>query len=206
MIAKDLIDFLNDTGPLEREVDKKFTSEKVYDSLLEEEEQRRQQREEIRQRKRTRMPMMENMNLEEGDNMDGMTVERTTNFSRTVKEENVTDIRLSDKELFDLISKLQKQEITVDEYLSQKFDKDVLTENKRSENMELLENVKRYNGIPVLMQDTDRSLVGAPQHNVEALKFLNIRMAPNNVHLTFDTKSGEEQMKNRNLKEAVVVK
>ena len=199
---------MNESGPLERKVDKEFTSDKVYESLLEEEEQRRQQKEEARQRKRRRMPMIENMGVGEdgdvGNNMDGMTVERTTNFSQATKEEDVTDIRLSDKDLFDLLHNLQENKTTADSHLSEIA---FTNEEERNENINLLENMKRYSGIPVLMQDTDKSLIGAPQDNVEALKFIKVRMAPDNVQLTFTVESAQEQLINTNqLKEAVVVK
>lgn len=221
-MPKDLVDFLNKAGPLEREVSQEMTSEKVYDSLLEEEEQRRQQQQDARQRKRRRMPIIENTEDQSSSSFtdnDGMTVERTTNFSTAVKEEKENEIRLSDEELYDLLMKVQKNEITVPDYLSQKFGKDYNTSNNNDDNdtetedgnegLKLLEHVQKYNEIPTLMQDADKSLIGAPQSNIETLKLGNIRMAPNLVQLTLLSNMNsiqDEEMKNKQLKKAVVVK
>ena len=206
---------MNDVGPLEREVSQEMTSEKVYDSLLEEEEQRRQQQEEAKQRKRRRMPMIENTGeqLSSADD-DAMTVERTTNFSTAVKEDKGVEITFSDEELYDLLMKLQENKITVADYFSQKFGQDDNSKNDaemkdREEGLKLLEHCQNFNEIPTLMQDADKSLIGASQSNIEALKLENIRMAPNSVQLTLlsniQSIQGEGN-KNKKLKEAVLVK
>mmetsp|Transcript_706 Transcript_706/g.1102 ORF Transcript_706/g.1102 Transcript_706/m.1102 type:complete len:300 (-) Transcript_706:41-940(-) len=211
-MPKDLIDFLNDAGPLERVVDKDFTSKKVYDSLLAEEEQRNQQEQQSRQRKRRRMPIIEQTDVASGDEgaLDGTTVERTTNFSQAVKEDKEGDIGMSDQELFDLVSKLQNNETTPETYLSDRFrlkEKNIFTQEQLSYNIDLLENMKRYIGIPVLMVDTsDKSLVGAAPENVETLKLLKVRMAPKNVQLSLNLGHSNEQNKKQILKKAIVLK
>lgn len=211
-MPKDLIDFLNDAGPLERVVDKDFTSEKVYDSLLEEEEQR-QQEQQSRQRTRRRMPIIEQMEGGHGDKdaMDGTTVERTTNFSQAVKEEKEDDIRMSDQELFDLAWKLQNNETTPDKYFLDRFggkQTEVLfTEGEKKHNIDLLQSMKRHISIPLLMQDTDLSLVGTTTENIETLKLMKLRMAPKTVQLSLNVDSAsDEQMNKQKLKKAVVLK
>ena len=215
---KDLVDFLNDAGPLQREVSKDLTSDKVYDSLQEEDEQRRQLKEEARQRKRRRMPMVENLqspsNNNSNDMLEGMTVERTTNFSEAIKEEeNEDDVRLSDEELFDLVWNLQKNETTVEKYLleekksgQQQDGSSNMSQVKMEQNMKLLENVKKYCEIPILMQDADMALIGAPEHKIEILKFDNVRMAPSHIQLSYLVESMQDKLQKQKLKEATVVK
>lgn len=207
-MPKDLIDFLNEMGPLERTLSKEMTSEKVYDSLLDEDEQKRQRQQEARQRKRRRMPIVENLQAEGGDEMNGMTVERTTNFSQVIKETEEQTLRLSDEELFDLVHQLQENKTTIDAYLSQKFQNDLLKNEKhQNDNRTLLEQIQRHNGIPILMLDTDKSLIGAPKQNVEKLKMENVRMAPSIVQLCLAKKTTQvEQQKRNQLNEAIVVK
>lgn len=220
-IPKDLIDFLNDVGPLDRKVSKEFTSEKVYDSLVEEEDAQRQQlREEARQRKRRRMPMVENMQHAAGSTEEErmMAVERTTNFSTAVKEEEDDyELSFSDEELFDLVWKLQNNETTIEQYLLEEKNMDIENSHEEADdngarqkqikaNIKLLENLKQHSGIPILMQDADRALIGAPVKNVESLKFENVRMAPDHIQLSYMAKSIEEEVRNKELKSATVVK
>lgn len=181
-----MIDFLNDIGPLERKVSKDMTSEKVYESLLDEEEQKRQQLEQARQRKRRRMPMMESQNPTEGEEqIEAMTVERTTNFSQAVRETKENGLCLSDKELFDLVLALKENKTTASEYLSHRIQHNEMNDNDRNENIKLLDNIKLYNEVPILMQDTDKSLVGVARPNIENLKLANVRMAPKDVTLRY---------------------
>lgn len=202
----DLVKFLNDAGPLQRKVDKDLTSSKVYDSLLEEEEQRRQQDEHQRQRRRRVMPMIENDHLEQKEmDLDGTTVSRTTNFSTATssgdKEER--SCALEDKELFQLLADLQANEITPEDFVQKimkNHDSEEVeganeqeeTENVikfRQENISLLENMKKYTGIPTIMQDTDKSFVGAwsDPSRIEKLQLSGVRMLPSHtdVKLSF---------------------
>jgi hypothetical protein len=196
---------LNDAGPLERKVSKEMTSEKVYESILEEEEQKSQQLEDAKQRKRRRMPMVENLSGEEGDSMEAMTVERTTNFSQAVKEEK-DDFKLTDNELVELIWKLNENKTTIDDYLAEKNIKDSVDEAKHNECKELLLNIQKYNEIPILMRDTDKSVVGAPRENIEALKNMNVRMAPSSIQLSFMVELNHNVAQTKKLKEAIILK
>jgi len=189
-MPEDLISFLNEAGPLERKVDKEFTSPKVYDSLLEEEEQRRQQQQADNQRRRRIMPMMEREESgREGSvdaRMDGSTVSRTTNFSTSKKKEE-TEFTMTDEDLYKLLSDLQSGLVTTDQFLLNKQKKvqnlSAVADEQEKEYVDLIENMQRFNGIPTLMQDTDKSLVGAWSDQVEQLKLLNVRVAPDNVSL-----------------------
>lgn len=210
-----MVDFLNDAGPLQREVSKELTSDKVYDSLLEEDEHRRQLQDEARQRKRRRMPMVENLQADskhDSLDMEGMTVERTTNFSHTSKEDNEHELRFMDGELFELVWKLQKNKTTIEQYLLEEKKIDVnkaLQEEGQShveQDLMLLKNMKQYFGVPTLMQDTDKALIGAPEHKVETLKFENVRMAPAHVQLSLLAESIQDVQRSKKLKEATLVK
>lgn len=200
-MPEDLIKFLNDAGPLERRVDKNFTSPRVYDALKEEEE-----REDLRkdmQRRRRVMPMIENDGAEfqlgsEEYQKNGTTVSRTTNFSVTpAKRDEKSEIRLENGELFDLLSRLQSGKLSAETFVKDHFkthdddDNDDAMENsfvkkRNSEYIDLIKNITAFNEIPTLMQDTDGSLVGAWSDQVDALKMLNVRMAPNHVKLCLE--------------------
>ena len=182
-----------------------MTSEKVYESILEEEEQKSQQLEDAKQRKRRRMPMVENLSGEEGDSMEAMTVERTTNFSQAVKEEK-DDFKLTDNELVELIWKLNENKTTIDDYLAEKNIKDSVDEAKHNECKELLLNIQKYNEIPILMRDTDKSVVGAPRENIEALKNMNVRMAPSSIRLSSMVELNHNVAQTKKLKEAIILK
>jgi len=197
-MPEDLIKFLNDAGPLERKVDKNMTSSKVYESLQEEDQQRRHDLENATQRKRRTMPMMEDGNPEGDklvDKMDGMTVERTTNFSKAVKEERDTDLKFEDSGVFDLLDKLKTRHINGNEYINEKFgEKVILSEEERNRNVTLLEDMVKYTGIPVLMNDTDKSLVGVWTDKVESLKLLKLRLAPDDVRLALRINTTNEEL------------
>ena len=157
----DLIKFLNDAGPLKRAVDKDFTSPKVFDSLKKDDDIILQKEQQERQRRRRVMPMMSEregtLDADE-DRMDGTTVSRTTNFSTAVRDDDKAEIRLSDEELFKLLSDLQDGNVTPDELVEKTFkDNQVITKEQRMENIKLVENMKEYTAVPTLMQDTDKS-------------------------------------------------
>jgi len=184
----DLLKFLNDAGPMEKRVDKEFTSPKVYESLLVEEEQRRQQQQQDRQRRRRVMPIVGDGELDaDADRMDGTTVSRTTNFSTAVRDENEAQVRLGDKELFQLLTDLQAEQITSDAFVRNKFSgEESVTEEQRQDNINLIESMKKYTAIPALMQDTDKSLVGAWPDEIEELKMVGVRMTAGNAVLSFE--------------------
>ena len=193
----DLIKFLNDAGPLERKVDKELTSPKVYDSLLEEEEVRKQQQDSNRQRRRRMLPMMGegegNTDVDADsiskEKLDGTTVSRTTNFSTVKKEEKETEIRLDDDQMFQLLSKLQTGMITPDAYVEENKN-EAMTVEQIEENVKILQYMLENTSIPTLMQDDDKSYVGAwhTEDRIEKLKLMGVRMAGNEVQLSFEQK------------------
>ena len=121
-MPQDLLDFLNDVGPLERKVNKERTSPKVYESLKSEQEQVRKKVEESRMRKRRIMPMVEHSSDGEEAEEDGTATSRTTNFSSTNKEEDNQHLRLSDSELFGFLTQLKDNKVTAKEIVTQHFE------------------------------------------------------------------------------------
>lgn len=187
----DLLKFLNDKGPVTKNVDKALTSPKVYDSLQVEEEQRRQQEQQQNQRRRRRMPIIGDMETDPGEDtvLDGTTVEKTTNFSTAVKDKNHSELRLTDREMFDLVSKLHTGAVKPETYVRDKMKALNVSEDdpETDTNIELIQNVMRYYSIPTLMQDTDKSIVGAWNgEHMNELKKLGVRKAPENIRLFFE--------------------
>lgn len=238
----DLIQFLNDAGPLKKQIDKDFTSPKVYESLLEEDEQRKQQKQQDSRKTRRIMPMVgddddddvnNNNNSGFGDGTiteeeaalglekkDGTMVSRTTNFSnaRTSQDDNEPQLRLDDEEMFRLLSDLQADQMTADQYIesvtstvtkenakkisaSASTSKSALTkeqEQMMEDNLNLIRNMKEYSAIPVLMQDTDKTYVGAWKDNLEDLKLMGVRiMAKDNVILNLQNNVNQKQVDER---------
>jgi hypothetical protein len=204
----DLLKFLNDKGPVTKNVDKALTSPKVYDSLQVEEEQRRQQDQQQNQRRLRRMPIIGDMDTAPGEDtsLDGTTVEKTTNFSTAVKNTNDAELRLTDREMFDLVSKLQAGAVKPETYVRDKLKALNVSEvdpQTKDTNIELIQNVMRYYAIPTLMQDTDKSIVGAwSGEHVNDLKKLGVRKAPENIRLFYekeqkDTKRQEPKTNTR---------
>lgn len=202
----DLIKFLNDAGPLEKKVDKELTSPKVYESLLNEQEQMRQQQQ-SRQRRRRMMPMVTtestmDTNSEEGTDekqMDGTMVSRTTNFSTRKIDEGRPGIHLEDDVIFSLLLESQKEKITAESFIHKRFPElehgsNALTDEEKREYMDLLNNMLKHTGIPVLMQDTDKSYVGAWNDKVEDLKLAGVRPVHDGVEL--NSKHDVDQMLN----------
>lgn len=122
---KDLINFLNQSGPLHRTIDKDRTSPKVYDTLMADEKARDEQAKKANERVRRRMPIMGNgrgaaSGLDAlvggpssgeaagtvGDAEDGSMTMRTTNFS-TVDRSNIFEgFGVNRRTLFDISTKL----------------------------------------------------------------------------------------------------
>lgn len=185
-MPEDLIKFLTDTGPIQRKIDKSQTSPRLYDSLVNEEEERKAREVESKKRPRRReMPMMEGV--------DDVTTSRTTNFSmQTIEEEgdDPTALHLTDEELYNMLVARKSGHCDPDDgstdiasaaslYLDRHFSSVVdITEEQRKSNVTMLQNVLRYNGIPVLMKDTDGSYVGAWDHKVSDLKMMKLKPVP----------------------------
>ena len=204
-MPSDLLKFLNDAGPLDKTVDKKLTSPKVYESLLEKDEQRKQQKQSDGRRRRV-MPMVENNDNTQytgGEEMemkeDGTTVARTTNFStntasREQEDESLSKLRLDDLQMFQLLSGLQadSDSITADLFVEQHFKGSTRSSNigsgsgsRMEENLQLVQQMKEHTAVPTLMQDTDKSFVGAWDERLEELKLMGLRIAGEKIRLTF---------------------
>ena len=185
-MPQDLLDFLNDVGPLERKVNKERTSPKVYESLKSEEEQVRKKVEESRMRKRRIMPMVEHSSDGEEAEEDGTATSRTTNFSSTNKEEDNQHLRLTDSELFGFLTQLKDNKVTAKEIVTQHFENNgepILPQDRTVKHIDSIKNMNKFIGIPILMEDTDKSIIGAWSHRIEDLKSLKIKMAQENIRL-----------------------
>lgn len=203
-MPQDLLKFLNDAGPLDKTVDKQMTSPKVYEALLEKDEQRKQQKQQDGRRRRV-MPMVENNDNTKytgGEEMemkeDGTTVSRTTNFSTATREhddELLSKLRLDDLQMFQLLSGLQADSFTADQYVEQHFSGSGNGSGsgiRMEENLQLVQQMKEHTAVPTLMQDTDKSFVGAWDERLEELKLMGLRIAEEKVRLTFH---GLDQLK-----------
>ena len=203
----DLLKFLTDAGPLKRSIDKELTSPKVYESLLEEEEVKKQENQQKNQRRRRIMSMVGDEEIGDLDasndsrsrTLDGTTVSRTTNFSTATRngDDNDIDITLEDIELFQLLAKLQaksqsqshsnENSTTPEQFVQSQMKSELENENLQKDNIALVEHMTNYTTIPILMQDTDKSFVGAwsDPDSLDALKLQGVRMAPSHVKLLF---------------------
>lgn len=200
-MPSDLLKFLNDTGPVTKKVDKDFTSPKVYESLQTEEEQRRQEEQQQRQRRRRVMQMIGDESPKTEALSDGTTVEKTTNFSTAVKEINHTEMRFTDQEMFDLVQNLNAGTVEttrfVKGYLNNKT-QPINDEQQVQHKIDLIESLKIFYAVPVLMQDTDKSIIGAWNgDNISTLKMNGIKMASENIRLLMDQSSKVTRMETR---------
>jgi hypothetical protein len=205
-LPEDLIKFLNDAGPLEKKVDKDLTSPKVYESLLDEQEQMRQQQQ-SRQRRRRMMPMISSegdavdthSEGKEENDMDGTMVSKTTNFSTKKIDEGRPGIHLEDDEIFSLLSDYQKEEISAESFIDKRLSdvengSNAMSDEEKREYIELVNNMLQYTGVPLLMQDTDKSYVGAWNSKVEDLKLAGVR--PVNVGVELNIQHSVKQKLN----------
>jgi len=219
---KDLLNFLESAGPLERTVDKSRTSPKVYESLLEHEEEERQKKQ-ANQRTRRNMLMVEqkqhhmpngggevirgggdDLDLESEQIKAGLTTTRTTSFSTAVpKEADTAELKMTDIDLFRFLAQVRDNESTPEDYLQRNFTDGtghthdgnknkhgagttvlpLVTEEEMQTNLIWLQDLCKYNSVPVLLQDTDESLIGAWAHNVEDLERQKIHPASNGATL-----------------------
>jgi len=220
-MPKDLLDFLNAAGPLERKVDKSMTSPKVYESLLDKEEEEAQ-KQQANQRTRRRMPMVEHkqqqhdmsdkkggevirggaddLEFESEEMKAGLTTTRTTSFSSAIPKEEEDVLKLTDSEMFQFLAQVGHNDTSHEEFLKRKFLTDTnddddddddrgkkedprMAEEEMRKNLIWLEHICKYNGIPVLLQDTDKSLVGTWAHNVKDLEKQKLYLAKNEAKL-----------------------
>lgn len=179
-MPQDLINFLSE-NPLERRVDKDMTSKKVYDQIKEEEGRRMQQDQEAKLRKRRKMPIVENMDMDGLDrkDLDDMTymTSRTTNFStKRSEDENKAGLHLKDVELFQLLKRIQTEEFSAEKYVSDNASTYRIKEDEIEASVALIQNIQKYVGVPTVMQDdTDKSLVGAWPNRVADLELMKLK-------------------------------
>lgn len=127
----DLIQFLNDAGPLQRTVDKDLTSSKVYDALVSDENAREEQAKQANLRVRRKMPIVSHAGHDaeqqpllhdvnkNSDNImnDGTMTERTTNFStRDRSSEHSKRLGITREELFQLSKRVRGMEVDSNEW------------------------------------------------------------------------------------------
>jgi len=204
-IPDDLLKFLNDAGPASQTIDKELTSPRVRD--MKEEERKSHQNQSNKLRKRRKMPMVEK--LGEGTSSEGLTTERTTSFSTTIRDKNESHTRFSHFEVFEMLKKSQFKNAEViskerlesiansqlEEHVILNGSNPIITDSQKIESTRLLLNVIKYNGSPVLMEDTDKSLVGAWSDRVEELNKIKVRIAGAQVQLAME--SGLYDMKKK---------
>jgi len=204
-IPDDLLKFLNDAGPASQTIDKELTSPRVRD--MKDEERKSHQNQSNKLRKRRKMPMVEK--LGEGTSSEGLTTERTTSFSTTIRDKNESHTRFSHFEVFEMLKKSQFKNAEViskerlesiansqlEEHVILNGSNPIITDSQKIESTRLLLNVIKYNGSPVLMEDTDKSLVGAWSDRVEELNKIKVRIAGAQVQLAME--SGLYDMKKK---------
>eukprot|EP00978_Attheya_sp_CCMP212_P003496 scaffold7218_cov52-Attheya_sp.AAC.2 len=205
-MPEDLIQFLKDTGPLERTVDVARTSGRVLESMKQQQDVISSSSVTPKQptvRKRREMPMAETLNDE--PQREGMTTMRTTNFSQDLEREDIdpAELKLTDGDMYDFLQSMDKEtnhnhnkssessssslSSLVTEYMDTRLfppSSDttpdtvvvVLTEEERAENVALLHNLAHYTGVPVLLQDTDNSYVGSWRDRVPTLQMMKLKV------------------------------
>ncbi|KAL9179253.1 hypothetical protein ACHAXT_008543 [Thalassiosira profunda] len=179
-LPPDLIQFLNDAGPLQRTVDKDLTSEKVYDSLVRDEDARIAQNKEANTRVRRRMPIVSARGDAPSDALDvhdGSTTERTTNFS-TRERSAPARLGVTREDLFRLPHKLRGidadgpewKKRTETEYEAMAKNGSKSKDFDQLQDAALFENSLRYIGMPVLMKDAEGDVLGVWQRKADAMK------------------------------------
>mmetsp|Transcript_4701 Transcript_4701/g.10499 ORF Transcript_4701/g.10499 Transcript_4701/m.10499 type:complete len:290 (-) Transcript_4701:97-966(-) len=181
----DLIKFLNDAGPLERQVDKELTSSKVYETLKDD-RAREQQTKEANRRVRKRVPIMSSYkDLAENNSSnqmsvmdDGTTTERTTNFS--TREQAPGGFGVKREDLYRILNALDSAKVDSPEWnrrVESEYDDLINFEpdkNKKTfdrlKDRALLEDSLRMIGIPAIMKDVDGDYIGVWKKRVDELK------------------------------------
>jgi len=196
-MPQDLINFLAE-NPLERRVDKDMTSKKVYESIKEDEGRREQQKQEAKLRQTRAMPIVENLDLdqvsdqgkrEELKHLKEMTTKRTTNFSSTSSssdDDEIGGLRFKDVDLFQFVKKLQANGIIAEKYISENTESYKIKEEEIQASIELIQNLQKYTGIPTIMEDIDKSVVGVWPDRVgqmQKLKLVDVEFCIENENI-----------------------
>eukprot|EP00559_Dactyliosolen_fragilissimus_P003612 CAMPEP_0184862846 /NCGR_PEP_ID=MMETSP0580-20130426/8107_1 /TAXON_ID=1118495 /ORGANISM="Dactyliosolen fragilissimus" /LENGTH=290 /DNA_ID=CAMNT_0027360855 /DNA_START=63 /DNA_END=935 /DNA_ORIENTATION=- len=192
-LPEDLIQFLNDAGPISKQLDKNLTSPKIYDSLRKEDEERSKQNQERNLRRKRIMPLVNRLDNQEqtlGEEIDNdvLTTSRTTNFSESSPKLSPTKLSLHHSEIFDLLKDVQLEGVeNRDEYkdfttkcLQSKYcTKNLsatMTKKQQEENFNALLNTLLFSGIPILMEDNENSLFAVLPHLVNKVRVSGLKV------------------------------
>lgn len=157
----DLIKFLNDVGPLERKVDKEFTSPRLRESLHQHELERREHEQDSR-RKVSEMPLM-------GVEMDHVT-RRTTNFSTAAAKED-EGFGLTGVQMYEMLAlNKSNEELWKDSCNGDESEKDA--------QLELIESCRKYLELPIVMKDKDSEYLGLSESTVETSDMFRLALMP----------------------------
>ena len=156
-----MIKFLNDVGPLERKVDKEFTSPRLRESLHQHELERREHEQDSR-RKVSEMPLM-------GVEMDHVT-RRTTNFSTAAAKED-EGFGLTGVQMYEMLAlNKSNEELWKDSCNGDESEKDA--------QLELIESCRKYLELPIVMKDKDSEYLGLSESTVETSDMFRLALMP----------------------------
>lgn len=162
-MPEDLLKFLNDVGPLQRKVDKEFTSPRLRDSLQKEELENRTQEEDVRRSVRE-MPIM-------GQEMDHVT-SRTTNFA-TAPADSVDehDFGLTEVQMYELLA-LEKS--NTDMWKKGGGNDDA----EKEAQLKLIESARKYLDLPIIMKDKDQDFLGLYDDQMKSSDLFRLALKP----------------------------
>jgi len=168
-LPQDLIKFLNDVGPVKRELDKSLTSSRIVSEIAKEgiDEQVFFDREDEKERERRRQRWRSRNLYGEGDGVPVAALpssaqeEEMGEMGPSHESQREANLLLSDEEISALLR-----------------DSGEVMQGKNESDKELLHLVTRYISHPVIMVDTDedRSLIGAYKENVADLKTMGLSL------------------------------
>lgn len=160
----DLLKFLNDVGPLERKVDKDFTSPRLRQSLHQQEELERREQEDDARRSVREMPIM-------GEEMDHVT-RRTTNFATAAaKDVEEGDFGLTEVQMFEMLA-LEKSNIQM------WAEGGGIDDAEKEAQVRLIESTRKYLDLPVIMKDKDKEFMGMYEDQVKSSDLFRLTLQP----------------------------
>jgi hypothetical protein len=165
----DLIQFLNDMGPVQRRERKPKLRQHQLEQLDQEGRQVRD------------MPIMEEV--------DRFTTSRTTNFSRKEEEQGVF-AGLTGREFYKF---LQRNKAVSESTISSILENSTANDDEKKQYSKLLENSYKYLQIPVIMQDTDGEYIGVAPERVAEMELMKLKVVPESqVRLVLSIKDPQE--------------
>ncbi len=165
----DLIQFLNDMGPVQRRERKPKLRQHQLEQLDQEGRQVRD------------MPIMEEV--------DRFTTSRTTNFSRKEEEQGVF-AGLTGREFYKF---LQGNKAVSESTISSILENSTANDDEKKQYSKLLENSYKYLQIPVIMQDTDGEYIGVAPERVAEMELMKLKVVPESqVRLVLSIKDPQE--------------